>query len=120
MLFRFTNIPYSDKFVKKRHINWISLALLYGGYYMCRYSLPIANKTLCDSYGWSNEDIGWIITATFWAYAFGQLVNGFITDRIGGKKAIIIGAVGTVILNICFGFGKYVGLLALVCCRMEF
>lgn len=112
MAIRFTDVPYSDEFINKRHINWITLALMYGSYYMCRYSLPIANKSLCDYFHWTNEDIGWIITATFWAYAFGQLVNGFITDRIGGRKSILIGAIGTIILNICFGFGKYTGLLS--------
>ena len=30
------------------------------------------------------------------AYACGQIINGLITDRIGGKKAMLIGAAGTV------------------------
>ncbi len=79
---------------------------------MCRYSLAIGNKSICDHFKWNNEQIGWIITAGFWAYALGQMTNGFFTDRIGGRRAILTGATGTIILNILFGFGKEIGLIS--------
>jgi len=113
MIIRFTDIPYSDEFIQRRHVNWMALALMYGSYYMCRYSLTIANKSMCDYFHWNNQEIGWVITAGFWAYAFGQIINGFLTDRIGGRRSILIGATGTIILNIFFGFGsKFSGLLS--------
>jgi len=102
---------YSKEFIWRRHLNWFPLGLMYASYYMCRYNMPIANKHIADHFHWSNQQMGWIITAMFWAYAIGQFINGQITDRIGGRKAILIGAVGTIILNVALGFGKEVGML---------
>ena len=47
------------------------------------------------------------------AYACGQIINGLITDRIGGKKAMLIGACGTVVMNILFGVASFWGMLGL-------
>jgi OPA family glycerol-3-phosphate transporter-like MFS transporter len=43
------------------------------------------------------------------AYGTGQLVNGLLTDRIGGKTAMLIGAVGTIIINLIFGVASFAG-----------
>src|SRR5438067_15121 len=102
---------HSRAFVVRRRINWIPLGLMYSAYYMCRYNLPVANETLRARFDWSKEEMGYVILATMIAYAIGQLVNGLIADRIGGRKAILIGAAGTVVLNIAAGFGEHVGAL---------
>lgn len=100
-----TELPID--FIRRRNRNWIFLGLMYASYYMCRYNFPIANKTISEKFGFSREEIGWIIASTMWAYAFGQLLNGLITDKIGGRRAILTGAIGTIILNILMGFGGY-------------
>ena len=51
-----------------------------------------------------------LFTSTL-VYAFGQIFNGLITDRIGGKKAMLIGAAGTVTMNILFGAASVWGIL---------
>jgi len=80
---------------------------------MCRYNLSIANKSISDTFGFSRADMGVIITTAMLAYAFGQIINGLITDRIGGKRAMLIGAAGTVVMNIAFGAASYAGMLGL-------
>jgi OPA family glycerol-3-phosphate transporter-like MFS transporter len=47
--------------------------------------------------------MGVIITTALLTYAFGQILNGLLTDKIGGKKAMLIGASGTIVMNIFFG-----------------
>jgi OPA family glycerol-3-phosphate transporter-like MFS transporter len=47
----------------------------------------------------------------FVAYGCGQIINGLLTDRIGGKRAMIIGAIGTVTMNVLFGAASFWGLL---------
>jgi OPA family glycerol-3-phosphate transporter-like MFS transporter len=80
---------------------------------MCRYNFPIANKAISDEFGFSKGDMGNIITTVMIAYGCGQIINGLITDRIGGKRAMLIGAAGTITMNILFGVASFWGLLGL-------
>ena len=84
---------------------------MYTSFYMCRYNLSIANKSISDEFGFTKENMGDILAAQFYAYAIGQVVNGLITDRIGGKKAMLIGAAGTILANVLFGFASFWGML---------
>lgn len=77
--------------------------------YMGRYNLSFANKALSDTYGWDKTQIGTIITAALTIYGISALFNGPIADRIGGRKAMLIGVFGSVVFNIAFGLGAYVG-----------
>lgn len=88
----------------RRGRNWFFLGLTYASYYLCRYNLsPIANE-LKRSLGLDNTQYGAIATARDAFYAVGQMINGLFTDRLGGKVAMSIGAVGTVAANLAFGF----------------
>ena len=91
----------------------MALGLLYTSFYMCRYNLSIANVSISKQFGYNNTQMGWIITTTLLAYAFGQIINGLLTDKIGGKKAMLIGAAGTVTMNLLFGAASFAGLLGL-------
>jgi OPA family glycerol-3-phosphate transporter-like MFS transporter len=102
---------YPQGFRARRGLNWGFLGLLYTSFYMCRYNLSIANKSISEEFGFSREDMGSIITTALFAYACGQIINGLLTDRIGGKKAMLIGATGTIIMNILFGAASMWGML---------
>ena len=95
----------------RRGLNWSVVGLLYTSFYMCRYNISIANKAMSDEFHFSKENMGDILAAFFYAYAIGQVVNGLLTDRLGGKKALLIGAAGTVICNIAFGAASFMGML---------
>ncbi len=90
-------------FRARRGLNWGFLGLLYTSFYLCRYNLSIANKAISEEYGFSRADMGLIITTALLTYAFGQILNGLLTDKLGGKKAMLIGASGTVVMNLLFG-----------------
>src|SRR3954464_6899272 len=97
---------YPPGFSARRGLNWGTLGLLYTSFYMCRYNLSIASTSISKEFGFSKGDIGLIITVSLLAYAFGQIINGLLTDKIGGKKAMLIGATGTVVMNVLFGFAS--------------
>jgi len=94
---------YPAGFRARRGLNWGFLGLLYTSFYLCRYNLSIANKSISETYGFSRADMGLIITTALLTYAFGQILNGLLTDKLGGKRAMLIGATGTVIMNLLFG-----------------
>ncbi len=106
-------IQYPPGFRARRGLNWGSLGLLYTSYYMCRYNFSIANKAISDEYGFSKEQMGYIITTALFAYACGQIINGLLTDYVGGKKAMLIGAAGTITMNLLFGAASFAGTLGL-------
>ncbi len=87
----------------RRGQNWILLGLTYASYYLCRYNLsPIAPELMRDL-NLDKSQYGKINSGRDGAYAVGQMVNGLFTDRLGGKRALLIGALGTVALNFVFG-----------------
>lgn len=98
-------------FRKRRALNWLTLGITYATMYMGRYNLSFANKSLSDNYGWDKTTIGTIITAALTIYGISALFNGPLADKIGGRKAMLIGSIGTVIFNILFGLGAYIGFL---------
>ncbi len=104
---------YPPGFRARRGLNWGFIGLLYTSFYMCRYNLPLANKAISTEFGFSKGDMGWIITTAMMAYAFGQIINGLLTDHFGGKRAMLIGAAGTVVMNILFGVASFWGMLGL-------
>jgi MFS transporter, OPA family, glycerol-3-phosphate transporter len=108
-----TDAPYPAGFRARRGLNWGFLGLLYTSFYMCRYNLSVANKAISDEYHFDHTQMGYIITTALFVYACGQIINGLITDHIGGKKAMMIGAIGTVTMNILFGVASWFSVLAL-------
>ncbi len=95
----------------RRGLNWGVVGFMYTSFYMCRYNISIANKSISDEFGLTKENMGDILAAFFYAYAFGQVLNGLLTDRLGGKKALLIGAAGTIVANVAFGAASFMGML---------
>ena len=105
--------PHPPGFRRRRGINWAFIGLLYTSFYMCRYNLSLGNSAISKEFGFSKADMGTIITTSLLAYACGQIINGLLTDRIGGKRAMLIGAAGTIVMNVLFGVASFSGLLGL-------
>lgn len=88
---------------KRRFMNWFPLGLTYATFYMGRYNLNVSSTTMMDKFALTKADFGMIATAGFWTYALAVIINGPLADRIGGKKAILVGTVGACILNLIIG-----------------
>ena len=94
---------HSRAYRRRRFLNWFPLGLTYATFYMGRYNLNVSSSTIMDRFHLDKAQFGTIATAGFWTYALSVIVNGPLSDRIGGKKAILIGAVGTAVLNLIIG-----------------
>ena len=103
ILVYFYNNPmrHGPWFLSRRFINWFPLGMTYAFLYMGRYNLTVAKNALGTLM--SNQDFGLIFAAGTCVYAFSFLVNGPLVDRIGGKKGIIIAALGASLANIILG-----------------
>ncbi len=88
---------HSKDFRLRRVLNWFPMGLTYAFLYMARYNLTVSKTALGEMM--SKADFGIIFAAGTFTYAFAFLINGPLTDKIGGKRAILIGAAGAAIAN---------------------
>ena len=100
---------YPPGFRSRRGLNWVILGLMYASFYMCRYNFRFATPGMVEEFHFNKFEITSILAWWSVAYGFGQLINGLLTDRIGGRSAMLIGAVGTISINMIYGFSSTVG-----------
>jgi MFS transporter, OPA family, glycerol-3-phosphate transporter len=82
---------------RRRIINWVPLGFTYALLYMARYNLTVAKIAFGDVM--TKSDFGAIFGTGTIVYAFAFIINGPLTDRIGGRKAMLISAVGAALAN---------------------
>lgn len=98
-----TRQAYPPGFRPRRGLNWGALGLMYAAYYMCRYNFRFATPGMQEEFGFSTTQIGDLLGIWSLTYGTGQLVNGLLTDRIGGKRSMQIGAFGAIVVNLLMG-----------------
>src|SRR4051812_45520353 len=74
-----------------RVVAWLTTWIAYAGYYFGRKGFSVAKKTIRDSLGISAAALGAIDTAYLAAYAVGQLGSGYVGDRVGARRLIVVG-----------------------------
>lgn len=94
---------HSSAFRARRIANWFPLGVTYATFYMGRYNFNVVKGTMGDVFHLDKAQMGAIATAGFWVYALSVIFIGPLADRIGGRKAILIGAVGAALLNLTIG-----------------
>ena len=92
-----------EEFKQRRIQNWLLLGFFYICFYLTRYNFSATNSELSQMFGWANSGLGVFETVLPAVYGLSVMVNGPLTDRIGGKKAFLIGGAGVVLANLCFG-----------------
>ena len=102
-------IRYPRGFRARRGLNWVILGSMYASFYMCRYNFRFATPFMEKEFGFDHTQITGILSAWSIAYGVGQLVNGLLCDRIGGRMSMIIGGIGTIIINLIYGFASFAG-----------
>jgi MFS transporter, OPA family, glycerol-3-phosphate transporter len=106
-------IQHSKEFRFRRVMNWLPLGLTYAFLYMGRYNLKVSKfafEEMKDAAGGAlmgNDDFGFIFTVGVFVYGSAFLINGPLTDKFGGKFAILLGAGGSCIANLFMGLASY-------------
>jgi MFS transporter, OPA family, glycerol-3-phosphate transporter len=91
-------------FGRRRIFNFALIGMMYALFYMARYNFAAINPYLAEIFGWTNVKIGVVSSAATVVYGLSVFFNGPLADRIGGRRAILIGASGACAFNLLFGF----------------
>jgi len=95
------DLGHSPEYLRRRRLNWLPLGLTYAFLYMGRYNLTVAKVALGEVF--TKQDFADIF---FWGtlvYGCAFVVNGPLTDRWGGRRTILISAIGSAIANVAMG-----------------
>lgn len=98
-------IQHSRAYRRRRVMNWLPLGLTYALLYMGRYNLTVSKNAFGDLM--TKSEFGTIFFFGTVTYAVAFLLNGPLTDKIGGRKAILIAAVGAALMNLFMGLFTY-------------
>lgn len=88
---------------------FIACWLTYAGYYLGRVNLSVALPAMQAEFDWSKTAAGSIGTALFWAYAVGQLINGYLGERLSARRLVAFGLIASAALNLCFSATSWLG-----------
>jgi OPA family glycerol-3-phosphate transporter-like MFS transporter len=106
---RIEEVTHSPAFRRRRVMNWLPLGLLYSFLYWGRYNLKASQDVLEEMTNMAGQAL---MTSDGFATVFGVgtavygcafLINGPLTDRFGGRRAILAGAAGAALMNAVMG-----------------
>ena len=103
--FRNNPLQHGSWFMLRRFINWFPLGMTYSFLYMGRYNLNVSKNALGTLM--TKEDFGTIFGIGTLVYGCSFLLNGPLVDKIGGKKGILIAAIGSSLANVMLGVLTY-------------
>src|ERR1700754_1330026 len=81
--------------------------------YIDRATLAVANPLVREELGLSIADMGYLLSAFLWAYAFAQLPTGAMVDRLGPRILLTLGlslwSLAQLLGGLVRGFGEFFG-----------
>ena len=93
-------LGHSEAFTRRRFWNWFPLGMTYAFLYFARYNINEATSAIKQL---DNAAFGTIFAVGAWVYGLSFLINGPLTDKLGGRLTILIAAVGSAIANVAMG-----------------
>jgi MFS transporter, OPA family, glycerol-3-phosphate transporter len=94
-------LQYSKAFSSRRFWNYFPLGIAYAALYMGRYSYIPAKEDVGDLMG--NAGLGTMTAVGAIVYGVSFLFNGPLTDKMGGRKAMLIACAGSAAINLLMG-----------------
>jgi len=95
----------SRGFLRARRVTLGAVMFCYLFYYTGRQTFGFAIPGIEAELGLSKAALGWISAALLWSYAIGQMINGNLGDKFGGRRMMCAGAVASFVLNWVTSFG---------------
>jgi len=92
------DLGHDRAFLRRRFMNWFPVGMTYAFLYMARYNSNACIGLLFDKKQYFEIDSWGALT-----YGLSFILNGPLTDRLGGRKTTILAAVGAGAANIAIG-----------------
>jgi OPA family glycerol-3-phosphate transporter-like MFS transporter len=102
---RVNAIHQQPAFLHARRWSLGAVMFCYLFYYTGRQTFGFAIPGIQAELGLDKQSLGWISAAMLWAYAAGQMINGNLGDKFGGRRMMCLGAVASFLLNWLTSFG---------------
>lgn len=96
---------HTPAFLQARRWSLGAVMFCYLFYYTGRQTFGFAIPGIQAKLGIDKQSLGWISAAMLWAYAAGQMINGNLGDKFGGRRMMCLGAVASFLLNWLTSFG---------------
>lgn len=117
MLKENTALVTDTKFQKFKKYAWLvllSFGFMYLFFYNGRQNINLVMTQMAEDLGSSTAALGAVSSALFWCYAFGQLINGRLGAFFGYKRFMIIGVLGSALLNVAISFQHSIPVIAVL------
>ena len=85
----------------------------YACFYMIRANFSMALPGMRTEYGFSNTEIGYIVSVASVIYGVGKLLNGYLSDKSNARYFLTAGLIGSAIMNYFMGMGASLTFLIL-------
>ena len=92
------------RFERKRWSVFLSVTFGYGFFYVARINFSVAKRPLLDEQIFTPTEMGLIGTALLFVYAFGKLINGFLSDRANIARFMSTALLLSSVVNLMLGF----------------
>ncbi len=106
------DVGHDKTYMRRRIMNWLPLGLTYALLYMGRYNLKVSQYAFEEipapdgSPLMGNVGFGIIFMVGTIIYGVSFLINGPLTDRMGGRFSILLGAGGAMMMNLLMGLAS--------------
>jgi sugar phosphate permease len=81
----------------------VTLVVGYASFYLCRANVDAALPLFKQAYGYDEDQLGILASASVAAYAIGKLVLGALGDWLGGRRLILLSIGGSVAASLALG-----------------
>jgi MFS family permease len=88
---------------------WIILAIMFSGSvvnYLDRVNLSIANTTIAEEFGLGPVEMGLLMSAFMWSYAFANLPAGWLLDKFGTRSIFLWSIVAWSLSTVAGAFAR--------------
>ena len=103
-----------QKFQKYAWLVLLSFGFMYLFFYNGRQNINLVMTQMAEDFGSSTAALGAVSSALFWCYAFGQLINGRLGAFFGYKKFMIVGVVGSALINLLISFQQSIPMITVL------